>query len=153
MTCIAWDGTVLAADKRASTGSAHNTVTKIYRVNKVLVGVSGDLAFGLQMLDWIKNGREVGTFPSSQRDEKTWQPVLVVEEDGTMSRYEQTPFPIRWENKFGAIGSGRDYAMAAMHLGHSAVAAVAVACAHDPACGNGIDVLTLRIDNKENDDE
>lgn len=153
MTCIAWDGKTLAADKRATNGTARNTVTKIYRAGDVLVGVSGDLAFGMQLLEWVMAGRNPDTFPASQREEKTWQPMLVIEADGTMARYEQTPYPIRWQDAFGAIGSGRDYALAAMHLGKTAEEAVAVATAFDPGCGNGIDTLTLIEDKEPNNAE
>ena len=45
------------------------------------------------------------------------------------------------EDTFAASGSGRDYARAVMHMGHRAWDAVAVACALDTECGNGIDTL------------
>lgn len=58
-------------------------------------------------------------------------------------RYEKVPYPARVEDKFTATGCGRDYALAAMFLGHDARAAVEVACALDAHCGNGIDTLEL----------
>lgn len=42
-----------------------------------------------------------------------------------------------------AIGTGRDYARAAMHLGRNAVEAVQVAILFDENCGNGVDTLTF----------
>lgn len=143
MTVIAWDGRTLAADKRSCSGTVYNIVTKIHRVGNVLVGTSGDLAFALAMIDWVAKGRDPAAFPSHQRTKDDWQPTLVIEQDGTTSFYEQTPFPIRWERPFAAIGSGREYALAALHLGKTAAEAVAVACEFDPGCGNGIDTLTL----------
>ena len=77
----------------------------------------------------------------SQRDKDDWQPVLVIEADGTPSLYERTPHPIRYEQRHVAIGSGREYAIAAMYLGKNAVEAVDVACALDGGCGGGIDSL------------
>lgn len=38
MTCVAWDGHTLAADKRSCYGSMITTVTKIHRIDGVLVG-------------------------------------------------------------------------------------------------------------------
>lgn len=143
MTCIAWDGKTLAADKRACFGGTINTVTKIRRIGQVLVGGSGETSFIGAMFDWIEKGRLPADFPASQRDEKDWQPVLVIEADGSVSLYERTPFPVRYEQKFAAIGSGREYARAAMHLGKTAQEAVEVAIALDSGCGNGIDTLTL----------
>lgn len=141
MTVIAWDGRTLAADKRCCSAGMIRTVTKIHRIGDVLVGGSGDLCFVLQMHQWIRDGRKPENFPSAQRDKDDWQPVLIVETDGTPSIYDRTPYPVRYEDHFCAIGSGREYAMAAMHLGKSAREAVEVAIALDAGCGNGIDVL------------
>lgn len=143
MTVIAFDGKTLAADKQASFGGLLRTVTKIHRIGSLLVGGSGEVAFIGNMLEWIRNGRDPATFPASQRDKDDWQPIMVVEPDGCMLIYERSPHPVRWQDRFGAIGSGRDYAMAAMHLGRSAAEAVGVACALDAGCGNGIDTLEL----------
>lgn len=142
MTVIAWDGRTLAADKRAChAGSMIRTVTKIWRVDDVLMGGAGDFDFILQMIEWVRGGRDVAAFPAQQRDKEDWQTVLVIERDGTPSIYQRTPYPVRYEDGATAIGSGRDFAMAAMHLGKSAKEAVQVAIDLDSGCGNGIDVL------------
>jgi 20S proteasome alpha/beta subunit len=143
MTCIAWDGKTLAADKRACSGQMISVVTKIWRLGDVLFAGSGDPSFVYQMREWVRAGRVVADFPVSQRDEDDWQPCLVIEADGTPSLYERTPYPVRLENRFVAIGSGREYARAAMQLGHGALEAVRVACELDPNCGSGIDALEL----------
>jgi len=143
MTVIAFDGKTLAADKRSSSNSVIHVITKIHRIGNLLVAHSGPVDFGLVMVEWVRSGRVPEKFPASQRG-SDWAPVLVIEADGSMSSYNQAPYPIRWEGRFGAIGSGREYALAAMHLGKTAAEAVAVACALDPSCGNGIDTLTLQ---------
>lgn len=143
MTCIAWDGTTLAADRLAAYGGMTNEVTKIHRVNGVLVGGSGDLPFVLEMIEWVRAGRKPEDFPPAQRSKDDWQPLLVIEVDGTTSLYERTPYPVRNKNKHVAIGSGREFARAAMHLGRTAREAVEVACALSIECGGGIDVLSL----------
>lgn len=143
MTVIAWDGKTLAADKRASYSGMICTVKKIHRVDGVLVGGAGDLAFVLAMIEWIRQGRNPETFPADQRSKDDWQPVLVIERDGTPSLYERTPYPVRYEQTFVVTGSGREYARAALHLGKSAAEAVQVAIDLDHNCGNGIDTLEL----------
>lgn len=143
MTCIAFDGRTLAADKRCCIVGLVRTVTKIHRVGELLVGGSGELSFILAMVEWVRGGRLADKFPADQRNKDDYQPVLVIEADGTPSIYERTPHPIRYEDPFCAIGSGRDYAMAAMHLGKTAREAVEVACALDAGCGNGIDWIAL----------
>lgn len=148
MTVVAWDGSTLAADKRCSDGSMIRTVTKVFRVGNLLVAGAGTRSMIMQMVEWVRAGRVVADFPPMQRDKDDWQPILVIEADGTPSQYDRTPYPSRFEDRCCAIGSGRDFAMAAMHLGYSAEKAVEVACALDSGCGNGVDVLPwIRPDN------
>lgn len=142
VTVIAWDGKTLAADKRACNNGLARTTTKIHRVGDVLVAFSGDAAQGREMLAWVTAGRQVADFPASQRDENKWATLIVVDEHG-LSVYEQTPYPIPFEDGYFASGSGRDFALAAMHCGKTAAEAVEVACFFQVDCGNGIDVLEL----------
>lgn len=145
MTTIAWDGQTLAADKRAEYGGCIQVVTKIFRAGDCLVGGAGDFSFVLAMVEWVRTGRVAAEYPASQRDKDDWQPVLVIEPSGAAMVYERTSHPIRWERKFGAIGSGKQFALAAMHCGKSAVVAVAVASEFDSGTGNGVDVLRLKV--------
>lgn len=96
------------------------------------------------MIEWVKAGRIKADFPAHAKDKDDWQPLLVIELDGTTSFYERTPYPIRNENRCVAYGSGKEYAVAAMHLGKTAREAIEVAIALDCGSGNGID--TLRLD-------
>jgi 20S proteasome alpha/beta subunit len=141
MTVIAWDGKTLAADRRACYGDMICTVRKIHRVGDLLVGGGGDMSLILLMVEWVRGGREPDKFPKSQESKDDWQPLLVIEADGTPSLYERSPYPIRFEHGHVAIGSGREFARAAMHLGKSAYEAVQVAIDLSPGCGNGIDTL------------
>lgn len=142
MTVIAWDGKTLAADKRAVWATTILTTTKIHRVRGCLVGFAGDSTFGREMLEWFRNGEDPANFPASQRDKEDWCGLLVIRPDGAIDRYERTPYAIRFEDERIAIGAGREFALAAMYLGHGARRAVEVACALDNS-GNGIDCLTL----------
>lgn len=141
MTCIAWDGKTLAADKRACWDGLINTTTKIHRIDGLLIGGSGESSFIGAMIEWIRAGRDHEKFPKSQSDKDDWQPILVVERDGTTAIYERTPYPVRFEQSHIAIGSGREFARAALHLGKTAREAVECAIALDSRCGNGVDVL------------
>lgn len=143
MTAIAWDGKTLASDRRANYSGMVGSVTKIFRVNGLLIGGAGEQSFVLAVVEWVRAGRDPATFPAQQRDKDDWQPVLVIELDGTPSLYERTPFPVRYEQRCIAIGSGREFARAAMHLGKSAAESVQVACDLDINCGNGIDTREI----------
>lgn len=143
MTVIAWDGKTLAGDKLMSFGGLHATATKVHRVGNKLVGGCGTSAVIQEMKHWIGNGADPAKFPASQRDVKENASILVVNADGTLHQYEHTPFPLVLENRMWAIGSGRDFAMMAMHLGRTASEAVLLTnlLCHD--CGNGVDTLEL----------
>jgi hypothetical protein len=143
MSVIAWDGKTLAADKRAGNGTLYRTVTKIFRVGNCLIGYAGDPAFGEAMRAWIQAGEKIEDFPASQRDKDDWAGTLVIRQSGLIQKYERAPYPITFEDRHHAIGCGRDFALAAMHLGKTAREAVEVAIALDSGCGNGIDTLTF----------
>jgi len=67
-----------------------------------------------------------------------------IDSEGRILLYGSGPNPELVEDKVYAGGCGRDYALAAMHLGHDARKAVEVACALDVHCGLGIDALELK---------
>lgn len=142
MTVIAWDGKTLAADKRCvNNGYSGGVVTKIHRWSGGLCAFSGDLDVGVQMVEWLQNGAKREDYPKLQADNLAC--FMVIYNDGRVARYERVPVPMFFEAEQQAMGSGRDYALAAMHLGHGAVRAVEVACTLDSGCGNGIDTLEL----------
>ena len=145
MTVVAWDGRMLAADKRGSWNGLSRRVTKIYRINGVLVGISGNASEGYDMIEWLGGGRDPARFPANQRDEKLWAAVIVIETDRRIHFYERSPSPVLIEDTHTAIGSGRDFALAAMHLGCDARRAVEVACAYQHDCGEGVDILEFVV--------
>jgi ATP-dependent protease HslVU (ClpYQ) peptidase subunit len=141
MTVIAWDSVTLAADRQANASGAIYQVTKIFRVGDTLVGLSGDFSHALMMLDWLRTNGNVANFPAPIGEDKGF--LLVIHRDGRIQRYEYSPFPLLVEEKRHANGSGREFALAAMHCGRTAVEAVEVACALSCDCGLGIDTLTF----------
>ena len=142
MSVIAWDGATLAADKRASLGGLYRTTTKVFRLGIALAAYAGDADAGEEVLAWFKDGHDPAKFPAAQRDRDGYAGLLIVWPDKTLWKFERTPHPIKYVPQQFAIGSGRDFALAAMYLGKTAAEAVEVACAFDSGCGNGVDVLT-----------
>jgi 20S proteasome alpha/beta subunit len=139
MTTIAWDGVTLAADRRISSGTITYSTTKIRRTaDGRLIGATGDYGVCSAMLDWLEHG---GTRPQCQ-DSERWISALEIRPDGSCWMHNRDS---RWcvEDSFVAIGSGRDYAMAVMALGHSARMAVEIASRFDPGSGNGVDELAF----------
>jgi 20S proteasome alpha/beta subunit len=145
MTCIAWDGRTLAADKRASIGGYPATVTKIMRTaSGELIGASGDLDTARALMAWYCDGAPADSYPDNRNGDYCRAYLMVITREGKIHKYEREPIALPFEDKFAAMGSGRDYALAAMHLGRTARKAVEVACALDTGCGNGIDTLRLK---------
>ncbi len=142
MSIIAWDGRTLAADKRASMGTLIRTTTKIFRFGGALLSYSGEAGMGEELVAWFTAGAVAEEFPARQRADDP-STLLVIDASGIRT-FERSPHAIRVEDQTFAIGSGRDFALAAMHLGKTAAEAVAVAIALDSGCGNGIDTLELK---------
>lgn len=142
MSVIAWDGKSLAADKRAQLGGLFRTTTKVFRVDALsLAAYAGDADAGEEVLAWFRAGANPAQFPATQRDREGCAGLLIVWADGCIWKYERTPHAVKFPPQQFAIGSGRDFALAAMHLGKTAPEAVEVACVFDSGCGNGVDVL------------
>jgi ATP-dependent protease HslVU (ClpYQ) peptidase subunit len=138
MTVIAWDGKTLAADKQSTFCGLPRTTTKIHRAKDgSLLGAAGETAMCAALRAWYDAGAVTADFP----DKSNTSHLLVIRPDGQVYLYDGHAVPIHLEDPFTALGSGRDYAMAALHLGKTAAEAVQVACVFDAWCGNGIDTL------------
>lgn len=145
MTTIAYANGIMAGDKQANIGDngKHGRVTKVFKINGCLIGFSGHSDVAMALLRWFSGGCKDEDWPELQYENRDCA-MLVVEESGVVKMYERYPIPIVMEHKFHAIGSGRDFAMAAMHLGHDPIKAVEVACELDAYTGGGIDVVFLK---------
>lgn len=141
MTVIAWDGKTLAADKCASFAGRNVTVCKLARLPDGIAAASGDGPTGCALLAWAGRGRDVADYPKAAEDDSAT--LMVIQNDGTILLYTKNPYPMVVEDRQVAIGCGREYALAAMYLGHDAAKGVEVASALDIYCGNGIDTLEL----------
>jgi len=141
MTVVAWDGKVLAADRRATLGTLIRTTTKIHRMeNGDLCAYAGDAAAGEELLAWFRSGADQARFPIDRRKDDPWASLLVIRKrPRAILKYETTPYPLTFKDKTFAIGSGRDFALAAMACGRSAIKAVELAAKFDSGCGNGVD--------------
>jgi ATP-dependent protease HslVU (ClpYQ) peptidase subunit len=132
---------MLAADRGSTHVGYMRAVTKIFRVPTGIVGFAGDGALALELLDWFKKGMVATDYPKSLAESGT--SAMYVDMNNRCWSYGKNPFPELCEDSFDAMGSGRDYALAAMYLGKSASEAVEVAIALDSSCGKGIDVLRI----------
>lgn len=145
MTVIAWDGQTLAADKMATSCGHASTTTKIRRAsNGSLLAASGDADKARELFAWYEGGADPSAFPSNRdANNDPYCSVMVITPEKKIFKIERGPYLIEFEDKVMAMGCGRDYALATMHLGFDAVKAVEVASALDISCGKGIDMLTF----------
>lgn len=140
MTVIAWDGKTLAADRQYTSAGMRRTAPKMFRVRDGIAAFCGVATDALELLQWLRGDRRPEDFPTACRASDDVQVILVT--DGKVHSYESSPYPLVYEDPFFAAGSGRDYAMAAMHCGKTAAEAVEIACLYETGCGMGIDVMT-----------
>jgi ATP-dependent protease HslVU (ClpYQ) peptidase subunit len=68
--------------------------------------------------------------------------VLELRRDGIWI-YESTIIPAKIKNDFWAIGTGANFAIAAMHCGKSVKEAVEIACQYDTSSITPVDYMTL----------
>ncbi len=148
MTVIAFDGRTLAADKQTTSVGLKRTVTKVFKVYQSLIGFAGGQAASMAMKKWFEEGKPAECFPEKLQSSAEMSCTMVeirkvYPEKVEIWIYEQSPEPARIEDSTWATGCGRDYALAAMHLGKSAREAVEVACHFDAHCGMGIDEVSF----------
>lgn len=143
MTTIAYKNGILAGDKQMNSGTLPTRTTKVRRCGGWICGASGDTARCHEILAWIEKGMDPATLPAYQRDPETCVLVIMVNQEG-LYLLENSHLPHRVEEDFYAIGSGRDFALMAMHLGKSAPEAVELASIYDKKTGLGVDTLTIQ---------
>lgn len=142
MTTIAWDGKTLCADRQATSNNWGRETTKMFRCGEAVLAICGTLAYGLEMKAWWEKGADPDKFPAAQRDDNKWGPLMVWNREG-LWRYEQSPYPLKIESEHYACGSGRDFALMAMHLGKTAREAIELASAFDTETGMGVDQMGI----------
>lgn len=141
MTVVVWDGKTLAADKRMTYYGLITPVTKIYRAGDSLLGFSGTAGNIGRYRAWFEGGADPTAFPAQDGDNAVR--MLAIRPGGRIEMYDRSGYPMVIEGRTCVIGSGQDYAAAALYLGCNAVGAVHVACALNSDCGEGVDTLTL----------
>lgn len=142
MSVIAYDRKYLAADRQVTNTDLASQLKKIFKLSSTcFVAFCGDIGPGLMMVEWYRNGAKREEFPENQKT-NDWARLIVVE-NGELFIYEQYPVKIPIPDKYIAYGSGRDYAMGAMHHGASAIEAVDAAIAHCTTCGFGVDFYEI----------
>lgn len=172
MTCIAWRAGIMACDSCWTHGDTHvASLIKITRLSSgALLGQAGDNdARAMEaLLDKIKDPRKLPTkrelaetkdgfcgllalpgnggvwvIANAPVDEVGW-PVA----DSYDEREEVGVWPATTIGGYAAVGSGGDYALAAMDAGATAKVAVEIACRRNVNCRPPVHVRRLLPDQK-----
>lgn len=149
MSTIATDRKTMACDDSAHvSGLIYKCGPKFrrYQAGKrvAVVGSVGLLADAVHFFNWFESA-----FPNHATADRPVRPfdesftALVLEQDGVLWTVENTLTFMPNENPHFAIGSGRDFAMAAMELGHGPAEAVEVAIQLD--AGSNGQVLEVHL--------
>lgn len=143
MTTIAWDGKMLAGDRRVTANGVVNTSwTKVHqRDDSALVGISGEMCTGSEFIRWFLAG-EKGDKPSlkAKNTDDLAASAIIVRADGTVEAHDQDGWHVV-ESKTYAIGSGGNFARVAMYLGQDAANAVLTASEFDVYTGPEVDAV------------
>jgi hypothetical protein len=134
MTCIAYDGETLAADRQCC-GVFKTRARKVWRLsNGALFGGAGVFEQVLAVREWLQD--ETKPKPDGLND---FTGLLI--EAGRIYRLEEKLIRDRIRERYHAVGSGSPFAVTALYLGKTAREAVTIASRFDPRTGGGVDVL------------
>ena len=146
MTTIAFDGSTIAADMLAvDNWGLKDNVSKLLRGNDFIAGGAGERS---KILHWWSSVEkmsfeEVLRFGFPDYDAEKNDPAIVIAyKNGGAYKHAGGLF-VPCSRPFHAVGSGRDYALAAMHLGRSAKEAVEVAMVFDNNTGGHIETMNV----------
>ncbi|WPJ68553.1 hypothetical protein OMDBNIEC_00067 [Salmonella phage STP-SP5] len=151
MTCIAWDGKVLAADRGVQRGDCVTTYKKVYHVNghrgRFLIGLCGYTAFTDRVRKYFSSPVET-EFPVYTEYSKNSDLVetcgLAIDEkgnchfiycDGQLSEPTGDPW--------GAEGSGCVFLAGALAAGATAEQAIQLAIQHTTCAFLGVDTISF----------
>lgn len=139
MTTLAWDGKTLAADSRATSSGMPYKAVKIFMLaDGSLFAGSGEYGQVHAVKAWLENADA-----DTQKPKTDDFAGFFVTAAGEVFRLEESLIRLPVYEPFHAMGSGRDFAMAAMHCGKSAREAVEIAALYDVFTGG--DVMAFDI--------
>ena len=142
MTTIAYDGTSVAVDSRVSRGGLPMKGNKAHRLKDgSMLFACGNLNDALRVVRWFNETGGKGA-PVELTDTDDFSAIFV--RKGKVYRMSAGVELIPVPGKFDAIGSGRDFAIAALDLGYDAEFALKLAAKWDIYTGGSIRVFRVK---------
>ena len=148
MTTIAFDGKTIAADTlHEDNYGLFDHASKLYFGENFVVGGAG---MQHHMLKWWKQAKSMTFdevmdhgYPDYEKAEN--DPAILLVQLGTSQAFKHAGgFFVPVGRSFHAVGSGRDFALAAMFLGKTAKEAVMLAAEFDNGTGGIVEAVGVR---------
>ena len=139
MTTIAADRFGMAADQKVVDGDTNYRTRKIWPIGRAIVGAAGDNTAIVKFTRWMEKGGK-GKTPTFDAEEDFEAMVLT---PAGLFVYDKSCQPDEVADPFYAIGSGKQAALAAMHMGATPQRAVEIACLVDNYSGEPVDTMTI----------
>jgi hypothetical protein len=139
VTTVAFDGTTLAVDRQATYGSTKFVVRKLVRCGEYMLAASGR---SNAIQEWLADGADPADRPLS---EEPFGAIAIRIKTGRAYLLNgKRPYlePIR--AKTLAMGSGSEFATAALDFGKTAVEAIRYASKRDVNTGLGVDSYAVK---------
>lgn len=146
MTTIAYSAATqtMAADSQVTSGNRKFRTTKLFRLKDGgIAGGAGDFAVLLKVIRWAEAGFNLKAKPDLPDSAEGSFEILCVRGDGSMFSLDETMEPMPLTDAFLAMGSGSNYAVAAMHCGKTPLEAVEVAAQFDPGTSGPFHEMVL----------
>jgi ATP-dependent protease HslVU (ClpYQ) peptidase subunit len=139
MTTIAVSQEMVAADTLMTDGSTiASTIKKIQRVPDGIAGYAGSVTDGYKFMQWLN-----GYFDDEKPELEDFEGILLTNK-GNIISFESDLTPIQHNDKFYALGSGKQAALAAMHLGEDPKGAVKIAMKVDVFTGGKVKAICIK---------
>lgn len=147
MTTCVWNGKQVAADSLGEHNCLKMHNTKIYMNERVIFAGAGNRSWLQKHWQLIKDMDladilEVG-YPAFNKEDNCPAGIIVGRHAPMHAWFLTESVWTKITRPYHAIGSGRDFALAAMRLGKSAREAVEIAAEFDIYTGGNIDVVDI----------
>jgi len=148
MTTCVWDGEFICADTRSMTGSVidQGPCQKVFQKRGVFCAISGDLAEAFIVVQRLLNPQKPTPDDVHLVEEGDWQIMLVSETRAEY--YGGTMLPAPMAAPF-AIGTGGNYALAALLAGKNGPQAIRLACKMDACSGVEFGIRKYKVREKD----
>lgn len=146
MTTIAWDGEVLAADRQCTSNGVRVVTRKILNCGDYWYAGAGAVPDIAIVSLWLAEGAPADDLPELSEANVFG---IAVRKRSARAFVIEGKFPcLRRIYGKHAEGSGREFAISALALGHGSVDAVRFACKFDVYSGMGIDSVSAKSARK-----